>query len=166
MARHRRHGADGGGRSTWSEPLRDGRRCRPGAAAIQASGTVGSHIVPAQAAGLDIPSWAEIATFLHRAASAAAEVMKATLDRSRKRKKIGSEERQRIETITEPCLSYVLRPASPGRGDAVKGMKGKASPCPHLQSPGPAHVAPPMRFPRCVLTPRKSFASSSPASTT
>ena len=54
--------------------------------------------------------------------------MRATLDRSTKRKKIESYERQRIETINEPCLSYVLRPASPGRGDAVKGIERKGKP--------------------------------------
>src|SRR5262249_2304183 len=119
MARHRRHGADGGGRSSWSEPLRRSWRRRPGAAAIQAARACGSHTVPAQAAGVDIPPWPEIATLFHCAASAAAEVMKAPPDRSNKLKKIESEERQRIETINEPCLSYVSRPASSGRSDAV-----------------------------------------------
>src|SRR5262245_13159773 len=108
MARHRRHGADRSGRPPGPEPLRDSGRCRPGAAAIQALRAVASRIVPARAAGLDIPPWAEIAALFHRPASAATEVMKATLDRSRKRKKIESEERQRIETINEPCLSYVV----------------------------------------------------------
>src|SRR5262249_4548644 len=119
MARHRRHGADGGGRSSWSEPLRRSWRRRPGAAAVQAARACGSRIIPAQATGVDIPPWPEIATLFHRAAGAAAGGMKVPPDPSNKPKKIASEEQRRIETLKEPCLSYVLRPASSGRDVAV-----------------------------------------------
>ncbi len=88
MARHRCHGADGGGRPSWSKPLCDSGCRRPGAARIRLPETVGGHIGPPQAAGVDIPPRAEIVPLFHRTASAATEVMRATLDRSRKQKKI------------------------------------------------------------------------------
>ena len=135
-------GADRGRRSARPKPLRVGQRRRPGLARFRLPESAALTLAGTKAAGLDLSAWAEIAAVLDGAAG-------------------GTGLAKQLKLLTGRAYLRSAPARSPGPS---KERKDK-DPCPLLPSLGPT-VACPKRSPECVLTPRRSSAWSSRASTT